>query len=43
MFKFLKRQRLLGRVTDTQIDDAVSKGWITVEEGKELKKISVLK
>ena len=43
MFEFLKRQRLLGRVTDIQIDHAVSKGWITVEEGKELKMISLSK
>lgn len=43
MFEFLKRQRLLGRVTDIQIDRAVSKGWISVEEGKELKMISLSK
>ena len=39
MFEFLKRQRLLGRLTDAQIDYAVSKGWITTEQGEELKAI----
>ena len=39
MFEFLKRQRLLGRLTDAQIDYAVSKNWITAEQGEELKAI----
>jgi hypothetical protein len=43
MFEFLKRQRLLGRLTDAQIDYAVSKNWITAEQGEELKVISLPK
>lgn len=39
MYPFFESMRKQGRLTDTQVDVAVSKGYITPEEGVTLKAI----
>jgi hypothetical protein len=40
MYPFFESMRKQGRLTDTQIDNAVTKGYITSGEGETLKAIS---
>jgi hypothetical protein len=40
IFTFLELMRKQGRATDTQIDNAVTKGYVTAEEAAMLKAIS---
>jgi len=40
MYPFFESMRKQGRLTDTQIDNAVTKGYITAEEAAMLKAIS---
>lgn len=40
MYSFFKSMRKQGRLTDTQIDNAVTKGYITADEAEMLKAIS---
>jgi hypothetical protein len=39
MHPFFESMRKQGRLTDTQIDNAVTKGYITADEAATLKKI----
>jgi len=36
MFEFLKRKYQEGKITDTELNQAVEKGWITVEQVNEI-------
>ena len=40
MYPFFESMRKQGRLTDLQIDNAVTKGYITADEGGALKAIS---
>jgi hypothetical protein len=40
MYPFFESMRKQGRLTDTQIDNAVTKGYITAEEATTLKAIA---
>jgi hypothetical protein len=40
MYPFFESMRKQGRLTDTQTDNAVTKGYITAEEAMTLKAIS---
>lgn len=37
MYERLERLYLGGRLTDTQLDNAVLKGWITAEQAEEIR------
>ena len=40
MYPFFESMRKQGRLTDTQIDNAVIKGYITADEAETLREIS---
>ena len=41
MYNTLRKLYLQGRLTDTQLTNAVNKGWITVEQAEEIREAKI--